>query len=70
MIDIAKASVSTSEEVLLSYERQFEVGRKSWMDITNAVRDLSQNQINYTRIMASTYANYYRLILLTRGSNR
>ena len=33
-----------SEKVLESYQRQFQAGRKSWLDLLNAVRELAQNE--------------------------
>ena len=37
-------SVAGSEKVLESYQRQFQAGRKSWLDLLNAVRELAQNE--------------------------
>ena len=37
-------SVEGSEKVLESYQRQFQAGRKSWLDLLNAVRELAQNE--------------------------
>ena len=52
-------AVSGSALVLESYQRQFEGGRKSWLDLLNAVRELAQNEYALadakTSLMASTY---------------
>ncbi len=35
----------TAQQVLSSQERQFQVGRKTWLDVLNAVRDLVQAEL-------------------------
>lgn len=37
-------SVASSEVVLESYLRQFQAGRKSWLDLLNTARELAQNE--------------------------
>jgi adhesin transport system outer membrane protein len=54
-------SVAGSEKVLESYQRQFQAGRKSWLDLLNAVRELAQNQYALADARASMVAAMYRL---------
>ena len=54
-------SVAGSEKVLDSYQRQFQAGRKSWLDLLNAVRELAQNQYALADTRAAMVAAMYRL---------
>lgn len=54
-------SVKGSGKVLDSYQRQFQVGRKSWLDLLNAVRELAQNQYASADAKATLAAVMVRL---------
>jgi len=54
-------SVAGAEKVLDSYQRQFQAGRKSWLDLLNAVRELAQNQYALADTRAAMVAAMYRL---------
>jgi adhesin transport system outer membrane protein len=54
-------SVRGSDKVLESYQRQFQAGRKSWLDLLNAVRELAQNQYALADAKASMAAAMLRL---------
>ena len=54
-------SVAGSEKVLDSYQRQFQAGRKSWLDLLNAVRELAQNEYALADSRAAMAAAMYRL---------
>jgi adhesin transport system outer membrane protein len=60
MLALQKA-VLGSREVLESYGRQFIAGRKTWLDLLNAVRELSQNQYALADSHAAMLAALYRL---------
>jgi len=47
--------------VLDSYQRQFQAGRKSWLDLLNAVRELAQNQYALADAHAAMDAAMHRL---------
>jgi outer membrane protein, adhesin transport system len=47
--------------VLESYERQFVGGRKSWLDVLNSLRELTQLEISLAESRAVAAAAYYRL---------
>ena len=53
--------VLSASEVLASYERQFIAGRKSWLDVLNALRELTQYQVNMADSNAGAASAYYRL---------
>jgi adhesin transport system outer membrane protein len=54
-------AVDGSELVLASYKRQFEAGKKTWLDLLNAVRELAQNQYGLADAQASMLGAMYRL---------
>jgi adhesin transport system outer membrane protein len=54
-------SIQGAEKVLDSYQRQFQAGRKSWLDLLNAVRELTQNQYALADAHAAMDAAMHRL---------
>ena len=62
MSAIQKA-VEGSELVLASYKRQFEAGKKNWLDVLNVVRELAQNQYNQADTRGQLMGAMYRLQL-------
>lgn len=56
-------AVKGSEQVLDSYLRQFQAGRKSWQDLLNAARELSQNEFALADARASMLGTMHRLLL-------
>lgn len=64
----ALASALTSQEqVMLSHDRQFLAGRKSWTEVLNTARELSQAQAQLTDIKANHIAVSWRLALFIKG---
>lgn len=55
------SAVAGSQIVLDSYQRQFIAGRKSWLEVLNAVRELSDYQINLVRTRTDILASFYKL---------
>jgi adhesin transport system outer membrane protein len=53
-------AVSGSTLVLESYQRQFEGGRKSWLDLLNSVRELAQNEYALVDAKAALIASLYK----------
>jgi adhesin transport system outer membrane protein len=56
-------SVQSSDAVLESYRRQFEGNRKTWLDLMNAVRELTQNDYALVDAQAATLGAMWRLQL-------
>jgi outer membrane protein, adhesin transport system len=56
-------AVAGSKQVLESYLRQFQAGRKSWQDLLNSARDLAQNQYALADARASMVGAMHRLQL-------
>jgi adhesin transport system outer membrane protein len=56
-------AVAGSKQVLESYLRQFQAGRKSWQDLLNSARDLAQNQYALADARSSMVGAMHRLQL-------
>jgi len=56
-------NVRTSKEVLDSYSRMFIVGKRSWLDVLNAARELTQGEISVADTFSLNQAAAYRLRL-------
>ena len=56
-------AVQGSEQVLDSYLRQFQAGRKSWLDLLNAARELAQNEYTLVDARAGLVGAMHRLQL-------
>ncbi|MDO5651789.1 MAG: TolC family protein [Moraxella sp.] len=55
------AAVAGAKIVTNSYRRQFIAGRKSWLEVLNAVRDESQYEQQLLQVQAQMVANFYKL---------
>ena len=60
---LLKQNVQTSREVLDSYNRLFVAGKRSWLDVLNAARELTQGEIAMADMLALYRASMYRLKL-------
>lgn len=57
------AAVQGAQRVFESYERQFTAGRKSWVDLLNAVREVAQNAYSLVDAHTAQATALYRLQL-------
>ncbi|WP_186474061.1 TolC family protein [Psychrobacter sp. KCTC 72983] len=55
------AAVAGAEIVVSSYERQFIAGRKSWIEVLNAVRELSDYKVQLVQTRATLLEAFYGL---------
>ena len=55
------ASLLGSQQVLASYERQFQAGRKTWQDLLHAAREVAQNEFNLSDAQSAMQGAMYRL---------
>jgi adhesin transport system outer membrane protein len=60
-------SLSAANDVLSSYNRQFLAGRKSWLDVMNAARELTQTETQLADLHATQVVVTWRLGAYTRG---
>ena len=56
-------AVNAAELVLQSFLRQFEVGRKTWLEVLNAQRELHETQLQQVQIKRTLWAAEIRLAL-------
>lgn len=64
-----KASLDAAAQVSDSYDRQFLAGRKSWLDVMNAARELAQTEVQLADLEATRVVVTWRLAIYTRGLN-
>ena len=59
----ASLTSKSADEVLASYTRLFVAGKRSWLDVLNAARELIQSEVAEGDIVASYWGARYRLRL-------
>lgn len=62
-----QASLRAAEDVSASYDRQFLAGRKSWLDVMNAARELAQIETQLAELQSTQVVVSWRLDATTRG---
>ena len=62
-----RAALEASRQVAESYDRQFLAGRKSWLDVMNAARELAQAETQLADLQSTQVVVSWRLAILTRG---
>jgi outer membrane protein, adhesin transport system len=55
-----ESTISSASDVLISYERQYFSGLKTWLEVLNAVQELSQSQLRLAQAGNATTLAYYR----------
>ncbi len=61
----AQLLVSATEDVVASYLRQYQIGKKNWLDVLNALRESAQAHYSAVDVASSTQSLQLRLMLLT-----
>lgn len=64
-VEPAQQLVSATEEVVASYLRQYQIGKKNWLDVLNAVRESGQATYSAVDVATSAQSVQLRLMLLT-----
>lgn len=64
-----KNSVDLSGEISASYDRQYLVGRKSWLDLMNMVRERAQNRVQLADAVGGAIGASHRLRVYVEGTN-
>ena len=63
---VASATASeTSELVTASYRRQFIAGRRTWLDVMNAVREATSSELSRTEAEFGAMSSHARILLRT-----
>lgn len=66
-LDALKAALGAAAEVSESYDRQFLAGRKSWLDLMNATREVAQTEVQLAEVQSTWVLVSWRLSLYTQG---
>lgn len=67
-LESLQASVNLARDVSASYDRQYLVGRKSWLDLMNAVRERAQTLVQLADVQSALLGCSRRLTLYIDGS--
>jgi adhesin transport system outer membrane protein len=63
-----RASLRSAQGVADSYDRQFLAGRKSWLDVMNAARELAQTETLIADLLSTQVVVSWRLHFYTQGT--
>lgn len=66
-LDALNASLEAAGQVAESFDRQFLAGRKTWLDVMNAARELAQTEVLLADIQATQVIVTWRLAIYTQG---
>lgn len=64
-----KHSVSLATDISESYDRQYLVGRKSWLDLMNMVRERAQNRVQLADAEGGLIGASHRLLVYVEGTS-
>lgn len=64
-LEPSRAIASSTDEVVASYLRQYQVGRKTWLDVLNAQRETTQARYTLADLEAGIQSAHLRLLLLS-----
>lgn len=68
-VEPAQLLVDATDDVVASYLRQYQVGKKNWLDVLNALRESAQATYSAVDLATSTQSQQLRLMLLTGQLN-
>jgi adhesin transport system outer membrane protein len=68
-VEPARLLVTATEDVVASYLRQYQIGKKNWLDVLNALRESAQAHYSAVDVSSSTQSQQLRLMLLTGPMN-
>lgn len=62
-----ETSLSLTRDMVASWDRQFLAGRKTWVEVMNAARELSQAQTALAEVSVAYVVATWRLVVLVEG---
>jgi adhesin transport system outer membrane protein len=68
-VEPARQLVSATDDVVASYLRQYQIGKKNWLDVLNALRESAQATYSAVDVAMNTQSLQLRLMLLTGQLN-
>lgn len=63
-------SLSANTDIAAAFNRQFLAGRRSWVEVMNTARELSQAELELADLKAAKVLSYWRLSFLVQGLDR
>jgi adhesin transport system outer membrane protein len=63
-----RLALQDSRWVAESWDRQFIAGKKSWQDVVNAVREVTQLEVQLAEAQVLVEVSAWRLAVLTQGT--
>jgi adhesin transport system outer membrane protein len=66
-LPILESSVEYTKSTAESWERQFLAGKKSWFEVMNTTRELSQTEIDLADIQSLSIQAEWRLLVMLKG---
>ena len=60
----AQDLLSGTSDVVDSYLRQYQIGRKNWLDVLNALREKTQAQYNLADVRSTLQQSQIKMLLL------
>lgn len=67
LIEIHQSSIDTLSATLASYLRQYQSGRKEWLDVLNVQREITEQKLSQAKAKNSLLINLLSLVALTGG---
>ncbi|MBF0421189.1 MAG: TolC family protein [Magnetococcales bacterium] len=64
-LEMAQQTLASSEAIYESYLRQYTIGKKSWLDVLNAIRETYQTALSVADLSAEMQVAIVRLNLMT-----
>ena len=61
------AGLRSTQAMVASWDRQFLAGRKTWVEVMNAARELAQAQTALAEVEAAYLVSTWRLAVLSEG---
>ena len=62
-VKVVKRTIESSRKVLESYKRLFLAGKRQWLDVVNAAREVTMNYVSLSSLRAAYIIAAYRLAL-------
>jgi adhesin transport system outer membrane protein len=63
-MQVLEGALQASQSVLESFERQFNAGRKSWLDLMTIAKDVAQNETQLAELRGSQLQTSWHLQIL------
>ena len=66
-LDALKTALMSAQQIQASWDRQFVLGKKSWLDVMNAAREVSQLELQLAEATGSLLNSSWKLAVFTQA---